>query len=62
MITDEIRKQIEVVRRSGKSNMLDWIRVQRTAFEMELYELVLLIQDHKDEYIHYIFYGGKEND
>ena len=62
MITNEIRKQIEVVRLSGKSNMLDWISVQRTAFEMELYELVALIEEQKDEYIQYIFYGGKQND
>lgn len=55
VITDLLKKQIEKVRTSGKSNMLDIKSVQFIANQMNLHELVILIEEDRDEYIHYLF-------
>ncbi|MGN0254766.1 MAG: DUF5049 domain-containing protein [Eubacterium sp.] len=56
-MTDEIKAAVEEVRRSGICNMLDLPFVQRVAFDKNLYCLVTFIEEHRSEYIHYIFYG-----
>lgn len=56
-ITEEIKAQIIKIRDSGLSNMFDVVRVQRIAYENELYELVCFIQDHRNEYVKFIFEG-----
>ncbi|WP_449461004.1 DUF4314 domain-containing protein [Streptococcus suis] len=56
VITDTLKKQIEKVRTSGKSNMLDIKSVQFIANQMNLHELVILIEEDRDEYIHYLFH------
>jgi len=41
----DIMRQYEAVRRSGKTNMLDSVTVQRIAHESEFYGLVTFIED-----------------
>lgn len=55
LITDTLKKQIEKVRASKKTNMLDVRGVSYIAYQMNLYELVLFIKTEKDEYFHYLF-------
>lgn len=56
VMTDTLKKQIESVRLSGKVNMLDTKAVQYLANQMDLYELVIFIEEEKEEYIHYLFH------
>lgn len=53
----KIREQILAVRDTGRTNMFDVNAVQRIAFEMDLFELVAWIEDHKKEYSSFILYG-----
>ena len=58
----KIRDQILAVRDTGRTNMFDVNAVQRIAFEMDLYELVAWIDDHKKEYTSFILYGDPNED
>ena len=57
MMTDKIREQIMAVRDSGRTNMLDTNMVQIIANEMNFFELVIFIEEHRMEYLHFIFTG-----
>ena len=57
MMSEQIKEQILKVRDTGLTNMFDTIAVQRIAFEMELYELVMFIEDNKKAYVHFILTG-----
>ena len=57
MMTDKIREQIMAVRDSGRTNMLDTDMVQIIANEMNFFELVIFIEEHRKEYVHFIFTG-----
>ena len=57
MMTDKIREQIIAVRDSGRTNMLDTNMVQIIANEMNFFELVIFIEEHRKEYVHFIFTG-----
>ena len=48
------------IRNSGATNMLDYKAVQRIAFDLNFYELVVFIEEHRKEYIHFIM-TGEEN-
>lgn len=54
-----VREQILVIRETGETNMFDFSRVQQLASERGFFELVLFLEDHRDEYIHFILYGDK---
>ena len=56
-MSEQIKEQIFKVRDTGLTNMFDTIAVQRIAFEMELYELVMFIEDNKKAYVHFILTG-----
>ena len=56
-MTNEIKEQILKIRDSGKTNMLDVNMVQRIAFDMDFYDLVVFIQENKKAYINFIFTG-----
>lgn len=56
-MTETIRDQILQVRATGRTNMLDYLAVQRIAFEMELYELVTYLEENLSEYSHFILTG-----
>ena len=48
-MTEEIRKQILAIRDTGRTNMFDVPTVQQIACEMELYELVVFLEEHPAE-------------
>lgn len=54
---NKVRQQILAVRDSGLTNMLDIHAVQRIAFEKGYYELVSYIEEHRREYVQFIFTG-----
>ena len=57
MITEKIREQIFAVRDSGVANMCDMAAVQRAAFDMDFYELVLFIEENRESYWDFILTG-----
>ena len=52
-----IKEQIIAIRDTGLTNMFDTLYVQRLAHERNFFDLVLFIEDHKKEYIHFIMTG-----
>ena len=60
-LTDTIIEQIVAIRDSGETNMFDVLRVQRLANENDFYELVVFIEDHRDEYFSFILHGKQKN-
>ncbi len=56
-MTEEIRKEILAIRDTGRTNMLDAPMVQRIAYELEYFDLVIFIEEHRKDYIHFIFTG-----
>lgn len=57
-MTEEIKKQIQAVRATGRANMLDINSVQRIAYELEFYELVTYISEHRSGYFQFIMTGS----
>ena len=60
MMTEKVRVQLLAVRATGLTNMFDTNAVQRIAYDMEFYELVTFIDEHKKEYVNFILYGDCE--
>ena len=58
-MTEKLKAQIEELRRSGKTNMLEVNAVQYYANEMNLYELVVFLIDkpNRKRYFNYILTG-----
>jgi hypothetical protein len=56
-ISDVIIKQIMEVRSDGSVNMLDVTSVQRLAHDMGLYDLVIFIEENKQDYVAFIMRG-----
>lgn len=56
-MTETIKEQILAIRKTGEANMFDTSTVQYIADREGFYELVLFIEDHKSEYIRFIFTG-----
>ncbi len=56
-MTETIRRQIMDIRDSGAVNMFDLKGVQRLAYEMDFFELVVYIEEHRREYAHFIITG-----
>lgn len=56
-MTDKIREQILAVRKTGRTNMFDILMVQYIANEMQFYELVIFLEEHRSEYVHFILTG-----
>lgn len=56
-MTDKIKEQIIAIQKTGRTNMFDTKTVQVIAHEMEFYELVVFIEDHKKEYAQFILTG-----
>ena len=54
-----IKKQIIAIQESGLTNMLDTCYVQRLAYERNSFDLVIFIEDHKKEYVHFIMTGDE---
>ena len=56
-MTEKIKEQILSVRATGRTNMFDVNMVQVIANEMGFYELVIFIEEHKDDYAKFILMG-----
>jgi hypothetical protein len=56
-MTEKVRNQILAVRATGRTNMFDLNMVQVIANEMNFYELVVFIEEHKDAYVQFILTG-----
>ena len=56
-MTERIREQILEIRATGETNMFDLPVVQRMAFERNYFELVIFLEEHPKEYVHFILYG-----
>lgn len=54
-----VKDQILAVRGTGLTNMFDVAAVQRIAYDMDFYDLVCWIEDHKKEYSRFILYGDE---
>lgn len=57
-MTERIKEQIEAIRQSGETNMLDVNMVQWLANRENYFELVVYLEEHRKEYANYIFTGG----
>jgi hypothetical protein len=53
----KVKEQIFSIRDTGLTNMFDLPMVQRLAYERGYFELVLYLEDHRDEYAHFILHG-----
>ena len=56
-MNEKIREQILAVRETGRTNMFDVPMVQYIANEMRFYELVVFLEVHRSEYVHFILTG-----
>ncbi|MFA7462851.1 MAG: DUF5049 domain-containing protein [Anaerovoracaceae bacterium] len=54
---DKVKEQILTVRDTGLTNMFDVCSVQRIAHDMNFFELVLFLEEHKDKYVRFILTG-----
>ena len=54
---EKVREQILAIRDTGLTNMFDVPMVQRLAFDRGFYELVLFLEDHRQEYVKFIMTG-----
>lgn len=57
VLTDRIKDQILKVRDTGKTNMFDIPAVQRIAYDLECFDLVIFLEDHRKEYTDFIMTG-----
>lgn len=56
-MTEKVKKQILAVRDTGLTNMFDVNAVQRIANDMRFYELVVYLEENRNEYVHFILTG-----
>lgn len=56
-MNEKIKAQVLAVRATGRTNMFDANAVQRIANDMCFYELVIFIEEHRKEYVHFILTG-----
>lgn len=56
-MTETVKTQIEAIRRSGETNMLDANMVQWIANRENYFELVIYLEEHREEYVNYLFTG-----
>ena len=56
-MSEKIKEQILEVRATGLTNMFDVNAVQQIANDMKFYELVIFIEEHRKEYVHFILTG-----
>ena len=59
-MNEKIKEQILAVRATGRINMFDANGVQVIANEMQFYDLVVFIEEHRDGYSRFILTGETE--
>jgi len=60
LMTSKIIEQILTIRDSGVTNMFDIKRVQLEAYRRGCYELVVFLEEHRQEYTKFILTGESE--
>lgn len=56
-MSEKVREQILTIRATGLTNMFDVNMVQRICHDMHFYELVIFLEEHRSEYVHFILTG-----
>ena len=56
-MNEKIKEQILAIRATALTNMFDIPTVQRIAYEMDFYDLVLYLEENREEYVHFILTG-----
>ena len=56
-MTEIVKEQILTIRESGITNMFDLPVVQRLAYERDFFELVIYLEEHPKDYVHFILTG-----
>lgn len=56
-MTEKIKEQVLAVRDTGLTNMFDVNTVQRIANDMDFFELVVYLEEHRRKYAHFILTG-----
>ncbi len=56
-MTETIKEQILAIRDTDLTNMFDVNTVQRLAYERDFYELVVYLEENRNEYVHFILTG-----
>ena len=56
-MTEIVKEQILAIRETGLTNMFDLPVVQRMAYERDYFELVIFLEEHPKEYVHFILTG-----
>jgi len=57
MIDPKAKEDIEVIRRTGVTNMCDTRNIRQIAVEFEMTELLLLLDTDRRSYMEYILFG-----
>ena len=56
-MSERVKEQILIIRETGITNMFDLPVVQRLAYERDFFELVIFLEEHSKEYVHFILTG-----
>ena len=56
-MTEIVKEQILAIRETGITNMFDLPVVQRLAYERDYFDLVIYLEEHPGDYVHFILYG-----
>ena len=54
---EKVKEQILAIRDTGLTNMFDLPAVQRLAYERDFFDLVIYLEEHPKEYVHFILTG-----
>lgn len=60
ILTENIKEQILKVRDTGRTNMFDVRTVQKIAYEMDFYDLVVFLEEHIEIYSNFILKGEEK--
>ena len=56
-MSETVKTQILAIRDTGLTNMFDLCTVQRLAYNMDYFELVVYLEEHRSEYVQFILTG-----
>ena len=56
-MSNNVREQILAIRNTGLTNMFDLCAVQQIAHDMNFFQLVVFLEEHRDKYVRFILTG-----
>ena len=59
IMSDTLVEQILAIRAGGKHNMFDIPAIQREASDLGYTELVVFLEENRDQYVRFIFSGNR---